>query len=62
MKRPIAKAISWIANVRFYSRMKFKKSEFPEFKSEPTMLTIKKCLVWNPNLLHKGSLTYVDKK
>jgi hypothetical protein len=54
MKRLSAQPFAWISNIRFYSRMKFKKSDFPEFNVEPTLLKIKKCLVWNPNELREA--------
>ena len=53
MKQLLAQPFAWISNIGFYSRMKFPKKDFPEFDVEPTVLKIKKCLVWNPNIYHR---------
>ncbi len=59
MKRPTAKPCAWIANVRFHRKVRFKKLKKV---SGQNLLSTKKCLVWNPNVLHTAPITYVERR
>jgi hypothetical protein len=56
MKRPPAKPFAWVAKVRFYHKINYERLKKTGGQS---LVAEKKCLVWDPNILHNEKIRFV---
>lgn len=57
MKRPPAVPVFFIGDVKFYRKVNFEKLSK---SGGQNLVSTKKCLMWNPNILHKELMSSAD--